>query len=426
MRDTKEREKEYLRRMGSSDWDYYKPFAPPGLDNTAESTELIQDFAVVLRALAPSPSDLILDLGAGACWCTDWLRRLNLRVVSVDLALDMLRVGQSRLGSGGRLVAGDMEHLPFASASFDRACCLNALHHVPSIPTALAEICRVLVPGGKAVFVEPGIGHAASPDAVAAMRDLGVLEQDIVIESFLQQCDEAGFESAHLLPMSRILSDVVLSGDQWSSLTRFARRKRPRRALEKAWRALLEAAGIGWKNGLLFEERFAVDAVLRLKGDLDTRPVVIVSRPGGAPTLLEHDGYSCSIRIVGGATSPVERDSIPIQLEIKNLGTRSWTADASSQTPCVRIGVQLLDGSGALVDRDYFRQGLPDDVESGRTVIASFSVPTPPKDASYSIKIDLVAEGLTWFESRGSKPLIVPLRVERRGNQHTRELRREP
>jgi ubiquinone/menaquinone biosynthesis C-methylase UbiE len=63
--------------------------------------------------------------------------------VSVDISVDMLRVGKSRLASGAasRLVAGDMEHLPFGAGTFEKAVCLNALHHVPDMPAALREIC---------------------------------------------------------------------------------------------------------------------------------------------------------------------------------------------------------------------------------------------------------------------------------------------
>src|SRR5688500_2826808 len=125
----------------------------------------MQDFAVALQTLRPSFADLILDLGAGACWCSDWLERLNLRTVAVDISVDMLRVGQSRLrpGRDARLVAGDLERLPFATGSFDKAICLSALHHIPDMPAAVAEIARVLGPTGVVLFSEPGVGHSTKP-----------------------------------------------------------------------------------------------------------------------------------------------------------------------------------------------------------------------------------------------------------------------
>ena len=114
--DSKQSEKEYLRRTAGGAWERLKPFSPPGTSTLGDSTALIQDFAAALRHLPPSPDDLILDLGAGACWCSDWLQRLNLRTVAVDISEDMLRLGRTRLtGPRPWVVAGDLEQLPFAS-----------------------------------------------------------------------------------------------------------------------------------------------------------------------------------------------------------------------------------------------------------------------------------------------------------------------
>jgi 2-polyprenyl-3-methyl-5-hydroxy-6-metoxy-1,4-benzoquinol methylase len=101
-----------------------------GATTLAESLPLIHDFAIAVSALDVAPTHLILDLGAGACWCSEWLQRLNLRTVSVDISLELLQVGRTRLLQSGspRIVAGDIECLPFASATFDRVICLNALN----------------------------------------------------------------------------------------------------------------------------------------------------------------------------------------------------------------------------------------------------------------------------------------------------------
>src|SRR5262245_48769956 len=121
-RDTKQAEKEYLSRTGSSEWERTKPFSPPGSDTLVESARLMHDFAAAMLALQPAPSDLILDLGAGGCWCSDLLQRLNRRSVAVDIAWEMLRAGQSRFnGAAPPAVVGDMERLPFRDGTFDKA-----------------------------------------------------------------------------------------------------------------------------------------------------------------------------------------------------------------------------------------------------------------------------------------------------------------
>jgi hypothetical protein len=85
-RDTKEAEKDYLRRSGGGEWEASKPFPPPGQIATAEHAGHLLDFAVLLRVLAPGPSDLVLDLGAGSCWVSDWLRRCGVTTIAVDIS----------------------------------------------------------------------------------------------------------------------------------------------------------------------------------------------------------------------------------------------------------------------------------------------------------------------------------------------------
>ena len=91
------------------------------------------------------------------------------------------------------LVVGDMERLPFADRSFDKACCLNAFHHVPDSIGALREIRRCLEANGVVFFSEPGAGHSSQPGSLAASRNYGVLEKEVLIDQFMDECLAAGF-----------------------------------------------------------------------------------------------------------------------------------------------------------------------------------------------------------------------------------------
>jgi hypothetical protein len=68
----------------------------------------------------------------------------------------------------------------------------------------------------------------------------------------------------------------------------------------------------------------------------------------------------------------------------------------------VQIGLQLLDAELRLIDRDFTRLPLPEDVPPGGslTIRGSFDAPSAP--GPYCLKVDLVAEGRTWFEPTGS------------------------
>src|ERR1051326_478304 len=135
--DSKQAEKTYLSRSGGSAWEREKPFPPVGTDLFDESLELLNDFVVAMRLLRPSKEDRIVDLGAGGGWCSDLMQKLNRRSVAVDISVEMLRVcRERRTRKPIAAVAGDFERLPFADASFDKAVCLSAIHHVPAMPAA--------------------------------------------------------------------------------------------------------------------------------------------------------------------------------------------------------------------------------------------------------------------------------------------------
>jgi ubiquinone/menaquinone biosynthesis C-methylase UbiE len=398
--DTKQAEKDYLRRSGGGDWEASKPFPPAGQLATEEHAQHLLDFAVLLRVLAPGQADHVLDLGAGSCWVSDWLRRCGVRTVAVDIALDMLRLGAQRLGNASGLVVGDMEQLPFNDGSFSKACCLNAFHHVPDRTRALEEIRRVLAPDGIAMFSEPGKGHAASPTSVVASQNYGVLENEILIEEFMNACLEAGFADVLLHPISNIMPLFVLHRDQWRSWRTFTSSARPTRALDKLWRAVLEFAGLG-KGTVLFEEAFAIRLLRELEPVIEQHPIVTAHRrPFVRPTRRRD---AAALELVAAASAAPSGTRLPMTLSVRNVGTVRWEAGAVDQ---VRVGVQLLTPEGVVLNRDHSRHQLPGSVAPGETVTFDVTVPAPADPGRYAFKIDLVREGVSWFELAGSKPVV--------------------
>ena len=77
----------------------------------------------------------------------------------------------------------------------------------------------------------------------------------------------------------------------------------------------------------------------------------------------------------------------------------------------VTLGIQLLDANTRVIARDHHRVMLPHDVGQGETVTLSFECPVPREPGHYHLKVDLVAEGVTWFETAGSVAASVPVDV---------------
>jgi SAM-dependent methyltransferase len=410
--DTKQAEKDYLARTGSSTWETLKPFSPPGLDTLGDSASLLHDFATALLTLRPGPDALILDLGAGGGWCSDLLGRLNRASVAVDISFDMLRAARERPGTAIRAAVGDMEALPFRSGTFQQALCFSALHHVPHMDAAVREIARVLDDDGIAFFSEPGKGHAEAAVSTAAMRDYGVLEQDVVIEQFMQDCLAAGFSDVRVKPLANSIPHFDLTLEQWTAWARLAASTRPRRAWEKIALGAAEIFGLG-KRRALFEDTYAITLVRTLRPVVEKHPIVVASkRPLLPPT--EQPPWRAELTLTpasgtDGTIASGTDGTIELVVRAVNRGAATWPAISSSGIGQVSVGVQLVDADAKLVSRDYHREPLPHDVAPGQTVTVTCRCAPPPGAGRRGLKVDLVAEGVTWFEAAGTTAPVLML-----------------
>ncbi|HEX7086667.1 MAG TPA: ubiquinone/menaquinone biosynthesis methyltransferase [Vicinamibacterales bacterium] len=109
----------------------------------------------LVRLAAPGPSDRVLDL---ACGTGDIARLAAARgadVVGLDLVPRMIEKARHRdPGRRTKLLAGDMLALPFPDAAFDLVTTGYGLRNVPDLDRALAEIRRILRPGGRVVSLD--------------------------------------------------------------------------------------------------------------------------------------------------------------------------------------------------------------------------------------------------------------------------------
>lgn len=100
----------------------------------------------------------LLEVGCGVGIDTVALARLGFReVVGIDLTEAAIRIARQRAATEGlarvRFEVANGEQLAFPDASFDFVYSFGVIHHTPSIQNAIAEIRRVLRPGGRAVVM---------------------------------------------------------------------------------------------------------------------------------------------------------------------------------------------------------------------------------------------------------------------------------
>jgi hypothetical protein len=104
--------------------------------------------------------------------------------------------------------------------------------------------------------------------------------------------------------------------------------------------------------------------------------------------------------------------TLTVRTRVHNLSTRPFPAQASYGRRLVRLGAQLGDASGAIVNRDFARAWLPATLGPGSAFEVPIEIPAPPERGRYTLKFDLVSEGIDWFEHCGSPTTTKAFRVK--------------
>ncbi|HET8616860.1 MAG TPA: class I SAM-dependent methyltransferase [Actinomycetales bacterium] len=131
--------------------------SPPG--------ESPQDIA--LEALRTSGAREVLEIGCGRGLFAQRLQtELGVRVLATDRSVAMV---QATAGRGVSAEVADADHLPYPADSFDAVVAMWMLYHVPDLDRTLAEVRRVLRPGGVLVAVTNGRRHTADLRAEAGL-----------------------------------------------------------------------------------------------------------------------------------------------------------------------------------------------------------------------------------------------------------------
>lgn len=101
----------------------------------------------ILADLVGPGSGQILDIGCGTGMNAAFVRSLGYDPVGIDLSTDQLRIAATRLP----VAAGDAARLPIAGEAFDLAFSTFVLGDLDDLAGAMAEVHRVLRPGGRYV-----------------------------------------------------------------------------------------------------------------------------------------------------------------------------------------------------------------------------------------------------------------------------------
>jgi len=124
-----------------------------------KTPDVVAQRQLVLRTLGLSLGERVLDIGSGP-----GLLALDMglavgptgKVCGIDISEDMLLMSRGRCAGlpWVEFHAGDVTGLPFPDNSFDVAVATQVYEYVGDMTTALAELCRVLRPGGRALILD--------------------------------------------------------------------------------------------------------------------------------------------------------------------------------------------------------------------------------------------------------------------------------
>lgn len=98
----------------------------------------------------------VLDYGCGNGYVLAHYARNGALVSGIDLterALSLARARFNLLDLRGEFVKGDGKSVPFPDGTFDIVCSMGVLHHIPDPRPVIAELYRVLKPGGRLVVM---------------------------------------------------------------------------------------------------------------------------------------------------------------------------------------------------------------------------------------------------------------------------------
>jgi SAM-dependent methyltransferase len=366
---------EYVAHLGADAqlWLRTKPFsAPPG----RELRECLRTFAHLVEQLDLGIRAQVLDVGCGPGWLSEFLARCGYWVTGVDVSEDMVEIAQQRLASVGEPIGEGFEvaaefhtvpalELPWRER-FDAAILYDAMHHLDDELETLRVIRRALVPGGR-IFIHEGVrpepGSPGEQILVSEMEEYGTLEAPFDPEYLEAVVRKAGFEK----------------------VTRFA-------AVDE-----------------LVDLSTGKDELQRIQALVERPPMNTVIGSNPAPP----DRRPFAARIEPKGPWRHQGEDLTMPLSVTNVGLCFWPADLGTARPpgVVTVGPHLpLEDDGRI---ELPRQALPRSLSHGQWADVEIRVPQTAVKGRTELTIDLVREGLAWFEDYGSTPLVVPLPGER-------------
>jgi SAM-dependent methyltransferase len=394
----RERTVEELRQTAN---DYFKhledptPWMAKPFYSLVEAPALLQNTGVLLSGLRLGKTMTVLDFGAGSCWLSRILSQLQCDTISCDVSDAALEIGRRLfrewppLGSAvgqPRFLPFDGRRIDLPDESVDRIVCNDAFHHVPNQAKVLSEFARILRPGGIAGFSEPGKHHATTSQSQMEMRNFGVLENNIDLDEIFTAAKEAGFTRISC----KLLGNMELKLAEYHALTEAS-------PLDPSFDPA----------GRQPAERAALASIRRTMTD---QTIFFLYKGDSIDDSRSHIGLAHKLELNRSEFEIESGQTVNLKVKAHNTGSARWLATNACDIGVVNLGAQLYEATGRLVDLNFARHGLGRDVLPGDTVELTMPI-SLNESGAFQLALDLVSEGVCWFETLGCQPVYVTVTV---------------
>ncbi|MBM3775647.1 MAG: class I SAM-dependent methyltransferase [Acidobacteria bacterium] len=178
----------------------------------------IHEFVKLVGGARLAPEHVALDLGCGKALQTQLLARRCRKVIGIDISEKRLQAARqllegSPLESKVELVSARIQDARLPAASLDRVFSFCVLEHIPELAEVLAELYRLLKPGGEMHVSVDSLGSIDDPALLARHRREHAVHQYFTPDSLRRQLEEARFEVLEISPIltSRFSHDEFVS-----------------------------------------------------------------------------------------------------------------------------------------------------------------------------------------------------------------------
>lgn len=426
------------------------------------SVERILRFMIAVYHLDLRRDDLVLDLGAGFAWTTEWLQRLGYRPIAVDINRDYLEISLKRLGEDAPpLLVADVENLPFRPEKFNAALFFDSFHHIAERKKTLEEVAALLKPGGRLILAEPGIGHELHPHSQEVTRTYGLLEKGTSAEEIAELIKKTDFLEKNsfgkklnlalnyfFYPLAWLAEKLLQFGLRF--LLEQERERRGISSLGTLDLLLYLSRGdidflvretnflsskktqigyyslkdyFGWKRTvfllmrkflLFWRENFLKKTRLIRKfpysyGEVE---MILLKKKGErhydsrSPDFLNAN-LSSELKVL--KLKPGEPGKLC--LSIRNTGNTKWLSATRDGVGEVKIGGRLLSKEGKTIKESFFIKPLPQDIYPGQELKIEIDLPAVQQSGEYILECDLLAWGIMWFKDCYPDAYFLPIEV---------------